>query len=29
VVVLLRVMASQMGSKFGVLDLDQLRELHD
>jgi len=29
VVVLLRVIASQMGPKFGVLDLDQLQELHD
>jgi len=29
VVVVLRVLASQMGSKFGVLDIDQLRELHD
>ncbi|MHB1486883.1 MAG: hypothetical protein ACYCS7_11550 [Acidimicrobiales bacterium] len=29
VVTVLRVLAAQMGSKFGVLDLDQLRELHD
>jgi hydrogenase-4 component E len=29
VVVVLRVLAAQMGSTFGVLDLDQLRELHD
>jgi len=28
-VVVLRVLAAQMTSKFGVLDLDQLRELHD
>jgi hydrogenase-4 component E len=28
-VVVLRVLAAQMGSKFAVLDLDQLRDLHD
>ncbi len=28
-VVVLRVLAAQMGSRFGNLDLDQLRELHD
>ena len=29
VVVVLRVLATQMGSRFGGFDLDQLRELHD
>ncbi|MHB1446200.1 MAG: hypothetical protein ACYCZV_11160 [Acidimicrobiales bacterium] len=29
VVVVLRVLAAQMGSRFGVADLDALRELHD
>jgi len=28
-VVVLRVLAAQMWSKFGVLDLDEMRELHD
>jgi hydrogenase-4 component E len=28
-VVVLRVLAAQIGSRFGALDLDQLRELHD
>jgi hydrogenase-4 component E len=28
-VVVLRVLAARMGSKFAVLDLDQLRDLHD
>jgi hydrogenase-4 component E len=29
VVVVLRVLTTHMHSQFGVLDLDQLRELHD